>query len=195
MSNDIANRMYPAVAPAAATPAAKPADLPAVPAIAGSQDLAQRMYSDDGPPPTSGDYQALIAAPFEALERQLRETGDVANIDLVRQGMAQVNAAMRELGVGAAGAKELARTFAHYRQSPVDEDALESKNAECERQLRLKWGKAYAANLEYAKAAYAEARKRIPWLQDEQQHGAGSDPAVVIHFAAIGRKLARAGKK
>jgi hypothetical protein len=206
----IADRMYPDLAKPSTTPeptsiiarataglpplkeAPKPAAKPGTPTI---PSLAERMYREDGPIPDN--YAPTTQAAFDPIERDLRRAGEADNLKALAAGRELVHATLKELEVGSTAAKEITRGFGTYRAKPVRDEHMDGHNANCERQLRALWPKPgqYEQNLQHAFAAVREAGKRIPWLRDELDLGAGSDPAVIAAFAKVGKRLAAKAKK
>lgn len=195
MYPDLAKAEAPAIVNPEAGTAAEPARDAPIEASdeAEAESFAERLYPEDGTPPEGGDYGPLVNDAFDTLERQERQAPELSEENLValREGRQQVQATLQEFGVGAPGAKELSGTFARYRELPMSDEALAVANVRCVQELQEAWGSKYAQNLAFAKAAYQEASKRIPWLAAEGENGAGSDPRVIKQFAAIGRRLAK----
>lgn len=206
--DDLAARMYPTMADAVVTPApaaepAKPAAAeaaqsatePEEPELTPEEELADRMYPEGGSPPPDGEYRPFVADVFNELDREARELGATPeDLKTIAEGQTQVVELLKDLGVGGPGAKELAHIYGRFQREPLDEDALGEANSRAEARLHALWGPRYKSNLQHARNAYKVACERIPWFEDATQMGAGSDPAVIVQMAAIGRRMARKSK-
>lgn len=154
------------------------------------ESLAERLFGDDGTPPTDGNYLPIIGSVFDELDRQARSDGVDEDLAAIAEGRQAVNTTLQELGVGAPAAQELSIALAGFHHSPVSDDGIEAANERGHKHLQDFWGRKYDQNLAHARAGYQAAIKRVPWLKDEIENGAGSDPAVIKHFASIGRRMA-----
>jgi hypothetical protein len=102
-----------------------------------------------------------------------------------------VVATLREWGVGGPATRELSAAMASYRREPQSEEAMGETGARTEARLRETWGRNYERNVQFARDAFNAACKRMPWLAEEMDNGAGNDATVIQHFARIGRRMAK----
>lgn len=195
---DLAARLYGQPAPAGpSAPAAPVADpIPQHNAPAPQEaaqtpgDLAEALYDGSGAGVDSSAYHdAALGSGFSALEVDARSDGDAETAQALAEGRRAAAELLAELAVPMPDAKGLAVAFAQYAREPMSDEALAVHGQRAEQSLRAEWGADYASNLAAARAAYAHASRRLPWLAELVEAGAGNNPAVIRAFAGMGRRL------
>lgn len=195
---DLAARLYGQPAPAGpSAPAAPAADSTPQQHKAGPQevaqtpgDLAEALYSGEGAGVDASAYDgAALGSAFDSLEHEARSEGDTETAEALREGRREAAALLAELQVPTHEAKALAIALAEVARSPQSPEALEVHRERAAATLRAELGDRFDAELKLARAAYAHASRRLPWLAELVEAGAGNNPAVIRAFAGMGRRL------
>lgn len=109
---------------------------------------------------------------------------------------AEITALLAEWQYPDADAHDLARSLADWHgREPLNQDALDAGLATAEAELRREWGSAFGARRRNAINVASDAMARLPWLRELLEGGAGNDPYVVKHFAAIRPKNVRRAER
>ncbi|MFT4197507.1 MAG: hypothetical protein QM601_06285 [Pseudoxanthomonas sp.] len=141
-------------------------------------------------------YDTPVLEGFVHLERQAADQNSEEGLTALAEGKREAVAILTEMRVPQDDASELVRELAHWHgREPLSGEGLRSQMADTEAELRRSWGRHYQANLLLAQRAAKDAMRRLPWLEGILENGAGNEPAVVKHFAAIGLRNARRAKR
>ena len=142
-----------------------------------------------------------LGSAFDALEQTARAAGNEADAAALAEGRKLAGELLAEYGVKATDARELVGTLSTHHQKymeagEIDAATVTRVNADAMATLREAWGRDFNANLQMAREAARQAMKRAPWLDDLLRNSAaGSDPAVIRHFAQIGMRQRRAARR
>ena len=85
--------------------------------------------------------------------------------------------------------------MAWHAREPLSDAQLDSSRTEVEKATRVEWGRSYEANVKLAQQAAADAVRRLPWMRELIEGGAGNDPALIRHFASIGLRNAHRSRR
>lgn len=194
--SDLAARMYPAKSedPEAAP---EPAPVSVDELVQREPTAGEAFYTQHGgsetPPET---YNAMLAERFDGLEYRARHDGNEADSQALSEGRREAAALMHELQVTKPEAQELTRTLGNWMHKPaLDEDANWDNKLTTLGALEKEWGRDTQARIRLAQRTAAEACKRMPWLADLLESGAGNDIKLIKHFAEIGLRKARKASK
>jgi len=201
--DSLAARLYGQPAPAGPSAPAMPVADPALqPPAARAQgvaqtpgDLSEALYSGEGAGVNASTYDgAALGSAFDSLEHEARSEGDTDTAEALREGRREAAALLAELQVPTHEAKTIAIALAEVARSPQSPEALEVHRERAATTLRAEWGDRYDSELRVARAAYAHASRRLPWLAELIEAGAGNNPAVIRAFAGMGRRLQGPGR-
>ena len=170
----------------------------AVDAYVGRElSVAERMYQDGGAAFTdTSAAESAIGMKFEPMMADADEADRAA----LREGHRAAAAAMVDFGIGASDANELAGTLARWDErvqigNLPDEATLHQQRDRGLETLRQEWGDTFAVKVELARRACREAERRMPWLADLVDAGAGNDIAFVKQMAALGERMGRKARR
>ncbi|QSX75744.1 hypothetical protein HIV01_004255 [Lysobacter arenosi] len=170
-------------------------------ALSADESLSERMYADGGPVLDSPEAYsgAALGATFDQLEHQARHDGNEPDAQALAEGRREASALLFEWSVPADHAHEIAMELSAWhdrwmRDELPSTDQIVENGAKALSELRKTWGSQFDANLAFARTAYQQASKRLPWLADLVDSGAGNSAVLIKQFAAIGRRQARAAR-
>ena len=160
------------------------------------ESLAGRMYGNQTTVETAVyDAKALNQA-FNGLQQHYREMESQHDVAALAEGRAQTAVLLAEMAVPVEVAHDISSGLSTWHgREPLDDMQVAEYRSKTETTLKAEWGPKYEANIKLAQAAGAEAMKRLPWLRDLFETGAGNDPKIIRHFARIGLKNARRAKR
>lgn len=145
----------------------------------------------------AGDPTRHLGAAFDALETEARTAGNAEDAAALAEGRQVAAQLMAEFEVRQDEARQLVGALSKHHatymdQGEIDADTVERVNADALTKLRAEWGRDFDARLALARRAAAAAMAKAPWLDELIRNtAAGSDPALIRHFADIGLRQAR----
>lgn len=161
-------------------------------------DHGERIYSMGGQVlEDAAQYDGrILAGTFEPLEGQARVSNETADAEALAEGRRQTAALLHEWSVPVHEAQGIASELRDWHERLVKGSVPDAEQVEQDRErttalLHREWGSRCAANLALARQAYESAARRMPWLRDLMEAGAGNSPQILRHFAAIGLRNAR----
>ena len=111
-------------------------------------------------------------------------------------GRRDAAAALHDMRIPAHEATLLASTFREWHlRDDAGEDAKHNAADAVFEQLEREWGRETGARIQLAQRTATEAAKRLAWLADLLNKGAGNDPRLIKTFADIGLRNARRAKR
>ena len=182
--------------PVAAVPT--PAELSAaVDAYVGRElSIAERLQGAGQGFTDTSAAESAIGMKFEPMMADADEADRAA----LREGHRAAAAAMVDFGIGASDANEIAGTLARWDErvqigNLPDQATLHQQRDRGLETLRQEWGDTFAVKVELARRACREAERRMPWLADLVDAGAGNDIAFVKQMAALGERMGRKARR
>ena len=174
-----------------------PADMTIEELVAAGDPIATAMYGDGGQvPDTPSGYDAPLAGAFDGIEHDARWDGNEDEIAACMTGRRDAAAALHDMRIPAHEATLLASTFREWHlRDDAGEDAKHNAADAVFEQLEREWGRETGARIQLAQRTATEAAKRLAWLADLLNKGAGNDPRLIKTFADIGLRNARRAKR